>query len=94
VPPHPPLPFVLSTRRPQLDPLSPASFFQVAPLESDGRFILRWPSNAGARYRIETTGNLSGTWGALAAELIAASDLTEFDVGPVAGPSFFRVVLK
>ena len=76
------------------NPLNPANSFQVDPLEVGGRFILRWPSKAGARYRIESTADLAGAWNVLAEEILATGNLTEFDAGPISGRSFFRVVLK
>jgi hypothetical protein len=76
------------------DPLDSTSLFQIEPVEHEGRFILRWPSKPGALYRIETHTGLAGTWTELAGEIIATSDITEFDVGVIAGTSFFRVGLK
>jgi len=89
----------LNTASPQPPPLpaaphDPENSFRATPLEQDGRFVLRWPSQPGAVYRIETSPDLVGAWSVVAESVFFSGEIAEFDVGPVNGRSFFRVVWR
>lgn len=77
------------------NPLDGTSFFRAIPRESDGRFVIRWPSKPGASYRIETSATLNGAWSIVADNVPASSGSeTDFDTGDIDTRAFFRVALK
>lgn len=81
-----------------LDPLDPLSVFHVAGVaETDGHFLLTWPSVPGTFFDVTAADDLrSSTWSNLETNLPADSGTTTvYDTGlPGSGSKMFRIWLR